>query len=60
MQFDPHFFIEPQVKSHLTPSHVGVPPVGGMQASHDEPQCVTELLSTQDELQTCWLDEHVG
>ena len=60
MHLDPHFFIEPQVKSHLAPSHVAVPPVGAIQASHDEPQCATELLSTQDELHRCWVDEQTG
>ena len=60
MHFDPHFFIEPQEKSHFAPSHVAVPPAGDMQASHDDPQCATELLSTQEDLQICWVAEHVG
>ena len=29
MHFDPHFFIEPQLKPHWLPSQVAVPPGGG-------------------------------
>ena len=36
--FEPHFFIEPQLKPHWLPSQVAVPPEGAWHGSQEPPQ----------------------
>lgn len=61
VHLEPHFFIVPlHVKSHFVPSHVAVPPVGAVHASHDPPQWAGELLSTHEPEQLCCAVGHIA
>jgi len=59
MHFWPHFFIDPQVKSHAPPVQVAVPPAGAVQVAHIDPQWAGES-STQLPEQRCWGELQVG
>lgn len=60
MHFEPHFFIDPQLKPHWLPSQVAVPPAGTWQGSQEPPQVSTDELETQaPRHMCCWL-VHVG
>jgi len=45
--FEPHFFIEPQLKPHWLPSQVAVAPAGAWHGSQEPPQVATDELETQ-------------
>jgi len=48
-----------QAPPQIWPSHVAVPPVGGVQGAHDMPQLAGDLLSTHWPLQTWKPPSHV-
>ena len=54
-----HLFgvVPPQLKSQLVPSHVAVPPDGGVHASQRVPQEEVDVLETHVPAQACCVDE---